>query len=222
MSTAVLGSLVALALVDSLNPATIMQAGLLSGGARPVRAVLSFWAGALLAYLVLGVVMVLGPATAIRSALSDPPAWVEAAGVVVGPALLLGGAIGLLRLRRRRPTEPPGALTKPRAGLAFGLGVVTTGVDAFTALPYFAAAAIVTGLDISTVGQVLVLAGYNLVYLLPVLLVLGLRLALGKRLDAPLRHALGALARYGTPVLLLLGVAGGAALTVIGVGALSL
>lgn len=98
--------------------------------------------------------------------------------------------------------------------------MLSTAVDAFTAAPYFAAAAIVTASTLSLGGQLAILGLCNLVYLAPVVAVLVLRLALGARAEAVFGRFFGLLERFGGPALAVLLVVGGAGLTAVGVRAL--
>ena len=217
MTGAAVAAVFGLALVDSLNPSTIAQAAVLSAGDRPVRAVLAFWSGALVTYLLLGTLLVLGPGELIQQVVSDPPRWLRVACLAIGPVLAAAGVV----VWRRPRTEPsPSPLRRPRTELAFGMGMLSTAVDAFTAAPYFAAAAIVTASTLPLLGQVAVLGLYNLVYLAPVVAVLVLRLALGARAEPVFARFFALLERFGGPVLAVLLVLGGASLTVVGVRAL--
>lgn len=218
MSPEAWAALLGLALVDSLNPSTIAQAAVLSGGARPVRAVLAFWSGALLTYLALGTLLVLGPGEVIQEVVTDPPRWLRLAGLGAGPALLAASVVAWSR--RGSGGDRLSGLRRSSPDLAFGMGMLSTAVDAFTAAPYFAAAAIVTGSTLSFGSQVGVLGLYNLVYLAPVLLVLVVRLALGARAEPLFARFFAAVERVLPGAFAVLSAGGGLAVLWIGVDAL--
>ena len=220
MSAEALGAVLGLALVDSLNPSTIAQATVLSAGTRPVRSVLAFWSGALATYLLLGTLLVLGPGVLVQEVLSDPPRWLRLLCLGIGPALVGAGVVLARRPRSEADPAAAGSLRRVRTNVAFGMGVLSTAVDAFTAAPYFAATAVVTGSALSLAGQVGVLGLYNLVYLAPVLAVLVLRLTLGPRAEPVFAAFFSLLARFGPPALAFLLVAGGIALGAVGAAAL--
>jgi cytochrome c biogenesis protein CcdA len=154
-----------LAVADSLNPATIGQASVLAVGRRPLRATLSFWAGAFLCYLVLGVVLVLGPG-------------------LLGAAALVVAAV---LWRRRRTLRLGQRLIRGDADLAFRLGALVTLADLPTAFPYYGLVTFLATSGLPRATQLAVLLVYTFIYLLPVLAILALRAVSGPRAEARLR-----------------------------------
>lgn len=200
MTTAALLALVALALVDSTSFGTLVipLLMLLQPRIRAGRIVLYlatigtfYW---LLGLALLGGMDVAaGWATSLES--SRTVDWVQ---LVVGAAMLLGGFWPDTPWAKRRAAERMasggrrqrwsdrvlGAEASPRVvvmtALAAGL------VEAASMLPYLGAIGIITASSLHTTAQAGVLAGYVAVMTLPALLLLGLRLALGARVAAPL------------------------------------
>ena len=102
MTAGLLLALLALALLDSLNPVTIAGAVFLLLTPRPVPRTISFVAGACLAYLGGGVLLYLGLGAVfvrVLDYLSGP--WVHALLVVLGAVMVAAG----VWMQRRTPRE---------------------------------------------------------------------------------------------------------------------
>src|SRR5690625_2870089 len=102
--------------------------------------------------------------------------------VVLGAALLIYAFVMPTKPRsQRRPTSL-------RTGAMIALGLATCLVEAGTALPYFGAIGIMTAAELSPAAWVPMIAAYNLMMVLPpVLLYLGYRI-LGERLQPRLER----------------------------------
>ena len=179
----VLAPVFGLALLDSLNPSAVAITlyVLLSGGSFVPR-VISYAAGIFSANLVLGAALMLGLGSV--AGLFDGPVAYGAQGVV--GAALLGYAILAPDNPKKEKKE-----RRPRSlglGAVFLLGMTITVVEFSTALPYLGALAILTNAGL-TAGQWLpVLAAYNLVFVSPPLLLLGVYRAFGARVRPTLER----------------------------------
>lgn len=200
-------SLLALALVDSINPSAIVVTLYLLGRHRVPSQVLVYVAAIFVTYLTLGAMMMSG-----IDAL--PPSVRTLASGRLG--LIVQSLIGLAMLVyaiRAPATAAPAPRAEPRAtsytALAM-LGVTVTAMELPTAVPYFGAMALLTAADLPTVEWLLLLAVYNAIFVLPpVLLLLG-HVVCGRRLEAryaELRERLQAGAR--TTMLWIVGLVGG-------------
>jgi len=175
-----LAIVVGIGLLDSANPATLVPALYLATGPNGVKSVAGFLAGFAAANLALGVVLALGPGEALKRHV--PHAGDHTRHVlelaVGGVLLVLAGA---LWWQRQRVSHHVAAGTKhlDRSSLLLGAGIAV--VEVPTALPYFAAIAVVVGSGESAATQVLLLAVFNVCFLLPVLVLLGLRMLAGER-----------------------------------------
>ena len=167
MSTALLGGVLGLALLDALNPATIACVALLlvAPSQRPLRTATAFVVGAYVTVLVLGAAVhsgaaVLGDTTVVRRV-----------GLSVAAALVLVTAVRRLRHRKRAAVSLPRWIGPWRA---VPLGVLVTGADLPNAFPYLVAIERLVAAQVPQGQALLVLAGYAAVYVLPcALLVLG-------------------------------------------------
>ncbi|WP_187775567.1 GAP family protein [Luteimonas suaedae] len=173
--------LLPLALLDSLNPSALVVALWLLSQPRAAPRLLAYVAGILVAYLGLGIAMMLG-ITAARDTLAavlDHP-------VAVALQALLGA--GLLVYAIFAPSgahqahEPHAPASGRLAAFAL-LGMTVTVVELVTALPYFAAIALMIAAELSPAQWLPLLVGYNLVFVAPPLLLLGLHALLGHRTD---------------------------------------
>ena len=157
-----LAGLAALAVVDSVNPSaiaiTLVLLSLNRGAAQPL-----IYVGAIAAtYFTLGLMLLFG----VQSLWPSAGDFFETrVGFVVQSAV--GAA--LLVYSFRSP-DRPSAPTPPATGAwvaLIGLGMTVTAMELPTAIPYFGAIALLTNMDVPVAGRVVLLAAYNLVFVLP-------------------------------------------------------
>ena len=200
--------LLALAVVDSINPsAIIVTLYLLSGGRGPAQIVV-YIAAIFLTYLTLGILMVSG----IDALL---PSWGSIGHGRLG--FIVQGLIGLAMLLYaiRAPATVKSA---PRVELSATsyvaltvVGVTVTTMELPTAVPYFGAIALLTTAELRMAQWLPLLVLYNAIFVLPPVLLLVGHIFLGSRLEAryaALRERLQAGARQ--TMLWIFGLVGGA------------
>lgn len=178
-------------LADSLNPSTLGPALVIATGENAVPRLFAFTAGVFGVSLAGGLLIVLGPGQSILGALPHPSATAKhiaqtAGGVVL---LALGAAAWLARGRLARElTSDRDGRTGAGVLQALGLGAGIMAVELPTAVPYFAAVAAILGAHVGTTAQVLLLAIYNVAFVLPLLLVIGVRAWTGREAAATLER----------------------------------
>jgi cytochrome c biogenesis protein CcdA len=209
---------VALGIADSINPVTILVALYLASTSDPARRLAAFVAGVFAVYFLGGLLIMLGPGELVADALDNVKIPGEDAAALAAGVALIVVAVALWRGRRRLPgAQLPEAFTKP--GSAFVLGAVVTGLDLPTAFPYFGAIGLIVAADVPIVAQLLLLAVFNVLYILPLALILCARIVLGSRAHSALARASSALERLAAPLLAAGAGAMGAALAIRGVQA---
>lgn len=202
-----LPAIVGLAVVDSINPSALLAtvALLLRGRrARPLVAV--YLVAVLTTYFATGVVLILGFGLTPRAVIESDAAYLAQG--VLGAAMLAYALAAPGRRRQRGSPEPARLPTATRPVAFFAVGMAVTVLELPTALPYLGAVGAVTRADLPVTEWLPLLVLYNLIFVLPPLLLAGL-LALGKRADVTLgrlRDRLGGAAREG--FLWLLGLIG--------------
>ena len=173
MTAALLASIGGLALLDSLNPATIVAVTLilLANPRRQVLSALAFVVGAFLTVFAIGLVIFFA-AEAAADVISGGVVWLRRIAFGLAAVALSVAAVRRLRDRPRTGIALPGWFT-PLTALP--LGVIMTGADLPNAFPYFIAIERMIDAEVGLSTGVLVLAGYSVVYCLPclILLVLG-------------------------------------------------
>lgn len=199
--------LLALALVDSINPsAIVVTLYLLSGGRGPAQIVV-YVAAIFLTYLTLGVMMMLGIDALLPSlGTMGSSRFAFIAQGVIGLAMLLY-AIRAPTTAKSAPRVEPSASSY--AALAL-LGVTVTTMELPTAVPYFGAIALLTTGDLPMARWLPLLVLYNSIFVLPPVLLLAGHIVFGSRLDeryADLRERLQAGARE--TMLWIVGLVGG-------------
>jgi len=204
----VLAGLLALAVFDSVNPSAIAVTLYLLTREHAPGQVVAYVTGIFVTYLALGAAMMLG----IHLLL---PAWITSDS---RPAWALLGIVGLgmVIYAIRAPKVPAavaGSAVEPRARTYAGLfllGVVVTAMELPTALPYFGAIALLTAAELPAARWLALLIVYNVIFVLPPLLLLAGHIIFGRRLDArydELRQRLQAGARE--TMLWIVGLVGG-------------
>jgi cytochrome c biogenesis protein CcdA len=175
-----LAIVIGIGLVDAANPATFVPALYLAAGPNGVKSVAGFLAGFAATNLALGVVLALGPGDAIKRHVPHAGDHTKHVIELVAGGLLLLVAAALW-WQRHRVAHHVAAGTKhlDRNALLLGAGIAV--VEIPTAVPYFAAIAVVVGSGQPAATQVLLLAVFNLCFLLPVIALLVLRMLAGDR-----------------------------------------
>lgn len=195
MTPDLLGGLVLLALVDSLNPFSIAGLLYLLLTPRPLPRAAAYLAGTVLVYFLGGVTLFVG-LDALPLAELRPSG--RAGHLVLGGvgAALLGAGLWLERSRSKAATAPRSL----HPGVVGLFGAVSTLSDLPTAVPYLVAVERLTAASVGLGSALLALAGYVLVYVAPLLALLGASLL--RRGDGPgLPQRLGdRLQRWSRPV----------------------
>jgi cytochrome c biogenesis protein CcdA len=177
-----LGLVISIGLVDSLNPTTIAPALLLASSKRPRAQVAEFTLSVFLVYLAGGALITLGPGQLLRSAIPDFDVHhtVRYVAELVAGVLLLAGAafiwIGRHRLAERRLPQ-----VDPKHRSSVLLGVTITAVELPTAFPYFAAIAAIAGSGLGPVRQLVLLLIFNVCFVLPLIGILAVLTFAGDR-----------------------------------------
>lgn len=192
MTVALLGAVAGLALLDSLNPATILGVALilLLPGRSPVPSAVAYVLGAYVTVLGLGVALYLA-ADAAAGAVEGGLVWVRRIAFGLAALMLLRAALTRLRPSRRRAIALP-AWFSPWTALP--LGAVVTAADLPNAFPYAIAIERMVSAGVQPPAGLAVLAAYSLIYCLPCLVLLVAGIARGERVRARLH---GLYARFG-------------------------
>jgi cytochrome c biogenesis protein CcdA len=177
-----------IALADSINPTTIGPALYLATVERPVRRVAEMTAAFFAVNFAAGVVIVAGPGQLLVSLASKPgPEARHIVELVVG-AILIGVATALF-LGRTRLAESSIAGTNLSSGHAWALGATIAGAELPTAFPYFAALAAVIGSGLGLMHQLALVLLFNIVFVAPLLVIMGAVAFGGERAERRLRRA---------------------------------
>ncbi|SEM63621.1 Sap, sulfolipid-1-addressing protein [Paenibacillus sp. cl141a] len=184
MTTELLLSVGALSLLDTLSPATLGVTVYLLLTERD-RLITRLWVYLFTVagfYFLVGAALMLGLDAVLRGVTgifqNRTVSWVMA---VTGSVLFAASFF----VPTKKTTEP----RRPRSkslGAMIGLGFTTSLLEVATALPYFAAIGLMTSAQLTPVQWVPVLAAYNVIMVLPPLLLLVARLAFGRMMQRPL------------------------------------
>lgn len=201
---------------DSLNPSTLGPAMYLATTDHPRRRLTEFLIGFLVVNLLGGLVIMLGPGQLLLSLVPKPkPVTKHIIELIAGVVLIVIAILlwsGRRALGRRTPpTFTPGK----RSGVTLGAGIAA--VELPTALPYFAAIAVIVGSGAALPGKVLALVAYNVAFLAPVLAMLFTLFVLGDAARQPLARANGWVLRHWPGVLAAVAALLGVSISVLGV-----
>jgi cytochrome c biogenesis protein CcdA len=177
-----IGIVLSIGLADSLNPTTIAPALYLATTDHPKARVAQFTVGVFAVYFLGGVLIALGPGELLLALVPKPSHTTRyVLEIVAGVAMLVAAAL-LWRNRRRLATrnmpEPSG---QGRSSAI--LGATITAVELPTAFPYFAAIAAIVGSGAGPVHQLFLLLLFNVCFVLPLLVILGVLVWAGPRAD---------------------------------------
>jgi len=209
-----------LGLADSINPVTILVAAYLAAGSDPRARLAGFAGGVFAIYLLGGLVLLLGPGTLLHTALTGPKGHgFHIASLVVGVIVIVAAVVLWFRRSSWARVDLPARMRRP--GSALALGAAVTAIDLPTAFPYFAAIGAIVSANVSRPEQILLLAVFNVLYVLPLVLMLAAQVVLGRRFEGVLVRLRRIVARAAGPVIVLLTLAVGVVLVVKGANGLS-
>jgi cytochrome c biogenesis protein CcdA len=160
-------AIILIALPDSVNPSLILTELFLAGGPHPRRSTAVFTVAAVATTFAGGLALALGLGDVILSLLPKPSAVVKDAVTAGAGAVLISGGLVLYFQRERAAARVRPGRAPDRAAAVLGVGIAT--VELLSALPYFAAIALIVGSDTSDAQRVILLLLYNIVYALPLI-----------------------------------------------------
>ncbi len=160
-------AIILIAIPDSVNPSLILTELFLAGGPHPRRSTAVFTAAAMATTFAGGLALAFGLGDVILSVLPKPSAVVKDSVSAAAGAVLIGGGLLLWIRRDRAAARVRGDRAPDRAAAVLGVGIA--GFELLSALPYFAAIALIVGSDVSDVQKVILLFLYNVVYALPLI-----------------------------------------------------
>lgn len=170
-------TLISLALVDCLNPATIStQAFLLIGTQKPQRRAIAHALGVYVSYFLIGFLIVFGLGELIKPLLTYTLGTVEYAILLIVGSILVFLA---LRMNAKNQTKMGTYIEKVRnlsPVKTFFFGFFSTFMDIPTAFPYFAAITLLIGVQLPFMGLTTLLLIYDFIYILPLLILVGIYL----------------------------------------------
>jgi cytochrome c biogenesis protein CcdA len=202
-------SLVAIAALDSLNPTAIALQIYLLSTPKPIARSIAFILGVFLTYWTAGLLAVLGLRTLVVSAISNanaafPEPHIYTIQLLIGIALLIGG-FSLDSSTQADEGKRPKNLT---LGRTFLLGMAVTMFDFPTALPYLAAIEQIARAKLDLFSIMGVLGVYNLVFVFPQIILLGIYILFHQQSAALLHRINRSIAVWSPKILraLLLGL----------------
>jgi cytochrome c biogenesis protein CcdA len=169
-----------IAAADSANPATIAPALYLAAGKEALRNLLGFIAGVFVVYFVGGLAVLVGPGRALLALVPHPGLETRhLLEVGLGVGLLVVAVVLWLERKRvaRRLSGNQGRID--RSSFLVGAGIMAAELP--TAFPFFAAIAAILASGKSVAMQIGALALYCVVFVVPLLAILAIRLLARER-----------------------------------------
>jgi cytochrome c biogenesis protein CcdA len=216
-----LGLAISIGLADSINPSTIGPGLFLAADQAPGRRVLAFTAATFGVFLAGGLLLVLGPGSAILALLPHPNATTRyVLETLAGVALLIG--VPILWRRRSRPRRAADDGGRSLAGRSpVILGATISIVELPTAFPYFAVVAAIVGSGLGLGKQLLLLLVYNLCFIAPLLAIALAVSVAGEAAVERLRHLRTLLRDHWPAIAATVALIAGVFVTVLGVTGLT-
>ena len=208
---ALLTSLVAIAALDSLNPtATAIQVFLLSTP-KPIARSIAFIVGVFTAYWMVGLLITLGVGEAIAVLVNQ--IGLAFPGSIYGLQFILGVVLLVIswkfNFNEKRTERRPQKLTLT---YTFVLGLAVTIWEFPTALPYLAAIQQIIRANLDWLSIIAILGLYNLIFVFPLIVLLGIYILLQGRSTALLHRINRAIEQWGPSILRVVLIVLGAAL----------
>jgi cytochrome c biogenesis protein CcdA len=210
-----IGVVLSVGLADSLNPSTVGPALYFATVGKRVWRVMQFTIGVFGVNFIAGIVLTIGPGRLLLGLVPHPHGTVKHVIELIAGVVLLGVAVALWLGRRRLARH---ALPMPSggSGSAFIAGASIAAVELPTAAPYFAVIAGIVASTASIPQEIVLLALYNVAFVMPMLAIIVVLLIAGQGADRLLERGAEWLQERWPVVLAVLLLFVGAALTVLG------
>jgi cytochrome c biogenesis protein CcdA len=215
-----IGLALSIGLADSMNPSTIAPGLYLAIGERAKAGLIQFTLGVFAVNFVGGAVIALGPGEALLALVPKPSATTRYIVETIAGVVVLVAAVVLWRkrmslARRELPSPSPGGKS------ALWLGITIGAIELPTALPYFAVIAAAVGSGFGPIKQLIVLALYNVAFVLPLILMIVILIAEPDKAAAILTRSRDWLQRHWPVLLAGLALIAGAFVLTIGITGLT-
>jgi cytochrome c biogenesis protein CcdA len=215
-----IGLAVSIGLADSMNPSTIAPGLYLAMGRQARTGLIQFTLAVFAINLVGGAAIALGPGEALLALVPKPDATARYILETVAGVVMLIAAVVLWRRRKtlaRR--ELPSPKSEGRSAILLGLSI--SAIELPTAFPYFAVIAAVVGSGLGPLRQLILLALYNVAFVLPLILMILILTFAPNHAERIITRARELLQRHWPGVLAGLALLAGAFVTTIGVTGLT-
>lgn len=193
-----LAYLVAIAALDSLNPTTTAIQIYLLSTPKPVPRSVSFITGVFITYWTAGLAVTLGASQLTINLPGLPPLQMYTLQLIIGIVLLLVGwnlnKLAVDSQEAKRPAQLTIAQT-------FLFGSAATLWDFPTALPYLAAIERIVRSQFDLFTTMGILAIYNIIFVLPLIVLLGLYIYLGERSTSLMHRFNRSIQKWGPKIL---------------------
>lgn len=163
-----IGVVVSIGLLDSVNPTTVAPALYLAAGKRGRRRVVEFTVAVFAVYLVGGIAIALGPGRLVLAALPHPSRLLEHI-LEVGVGAAMAAVAAFLWWRRHRLAKRMPLTPRPKRHGGAILGATITAAELPTAFPYFAAIALIVGSGADRPHQIALLTLFSICFVVPLL-----------------------------------------------------
>jgi cytochrome c biogenesis protein CcdA len=173
------GLMLSIGLVDSLNPSTIGPALYLAHAEHPRRRVAEFTVAVFVVYLAGGALVALGPGQLIRSALPHAHATPRHIAEIVAGVILMVAAVIVWRSRARIVRRGLPQARGRRSSLLLGATIMA--LELPTAFPYFAAIAAIVGAGLDPGRSLGLLLIFNVCFVLPLVAIVVILTVAGRR-----------------------------------------
>ncbi|MFD3258075.1 GAP family protein [Paenibacillus lentus] len=186
MSVELLLSIGGLALLDTLSPATIGVTVylLLTETKRLASRLLIYLLTVAGFYFSVGVMLMLGMGVLLDAAVSlfqsRVVSWIM---FIIGVVLLIAS----FYIPPKKKTDLPRPKSKSKFSMV-ALGITTALVEVGTAFPYFAAIGLMTTSNLAFYQWLPIMAGYNIIMVLPPLILFMMHLLFGRMMQKPLEQ----------------------------------
>ena len=209
-------TVVLIGLADSINPSTVGPAALLAVRHGRAREVVEFALGVFVVSLAGGLLILIGPGELVIGALPDLSDKLKHSLQLAGGVALVAAGIALW-LARERLARPTLAKERPARRSPAIAGAAIMAIELPTAVPYFAAIAVIVGSGVGNATRIGMLVLFNAIFVLPLWAMVAVMLIAPGRSRQLLRRWSAWLGRNWPVVSAVVAVGVGAGLVVVGV-----